>query len=130
MKADSGAVAFTYQLHEEPLSLHTSAELRIGLRRKPVADTTKYYVARITPKGKTHSVGGIYEDGFMKTSVRELGTYTVAMDTVPPEITPVGKNLWVKNEKIVYRIEDKETGIRSFRGTIDGKYALFGRPIW
>ncbi|MGP1539001.1 M23 family metallopeptidase [Bacteroides pyogenes] len=128
MKADSGAVAFTYQLHEEPLSLHTSAELRIGLRRKPVADTTKYYVARITPKGKTHSVGGIYEDGFMKTSVRELGTYTVAMDTVPPEITPVGKNLWVKNEKIVYRIEDKETGIRSFRGTIDGKYALFGRP--
>ena len=51
---------------------------RIGLRRKPVADTTKYYVARVTPKGTKYSVGGKYEDGFMKASIRELGTYTVA----------------------------------------------------
>jgi Membrane proteins related to metalloendopeptidases len=128
VEADSGAVSFTYRLNDKPVSLHAGCELRIGLRRKPVADTAKYYVARITPKGGKYSVGGKYENGYMKTVIRELGTYAVAVDTVPPEIIPVNKNLWGRTGKIVYRLKDKGAGIASYRGTIDGKYALFGRP--
>lgn len=64
----------------------------------------------------------------LKASIRELGTYTVALDTVPPEIIPVNKNLWGRNGKIVYRLKDEGAGIASYRGTIDGEYALFGRP--
>lgn len=127
MRADSGAVAFTYQINDKPVVLHSGCELRIGLRRMPVADTTKYYVARITPKG-LYGAGGKYENGFMKTTVRELATYTVAVDTVAPVITPVNPNNWGRTGKIVYTIKDKATGIHSYRGTIDGKYALFGRP--
>lgn len=127
MRADSGAIAFTYQLHDKTVPLHSGCELHIGLRRKPVEDMTKYYVARVTARGK-YSAGGRYEDGFMKTSIRELGTYTVAIDTVPPVIIPLNKNLWVRNGKVTFRLKDGQTGIRSYRGTIDGKYALFGRP--
>lgn len=127
MRADSGAIAFTYQLHDKAVPLHSGCELHIGLRRKPVEDMTKYYVARVTARGK-YSAGGRYEDGFMKTSIRELGTYTVAIDTVPPVIIPLNKNLWVRNGKVTFRLKDGQTGIRSYRGTIDGKYALFGRP--
>ncbi|WP_455586872.1 M23 family metallopeptidase [Bacteroides sp.] len=127
VKADSGAVAFTYQLNDKPVSLHSGCELRIGLRHMPVADTTKYYVARVTPKGM-YGVGGKYEDGFIKTTVRELATYTVAVDTVPPVVTPVNLQSWGRTGKVVYTIKDKATGVRSYRGTIDGKYALFGRP--
>lgn len=128
VRADSGAIAFTYQLNDKVISLHGSCELRIGLRRMPLADTTKYYVARVTDKGGKYSAGGKYEKGFMKTGIRELGTYTVALDTIPPEVTPVGQQNWGRAGKIIYRIKDKETGIRSYRGTIDGKYALFGIP--
>lgn len=127
-KADSGAIAFTYQLHDKSVSFHAKCELRIGLRRKPLEDMSKYYVARVAPNGTKSSVGGKYEDGFMKTFIRELGTYTVAVDTISPEVTPVNQKMWGRNGKIVYRLKDKETGIRSYRGTIDGKYALFGRP--
>lgn len=127
VRADSGAIAFTYQLHDKTVPLHSGCELRIGLRRKPVEDMTKYYVARVTGRGK-YSVGGWYEDGFMKTSIRELGTYTVAIDTVPPVIVPLNKNTWGRNGKVTYRLKDGQTGIRSYKGTIDGKYALFGRP--
>lgn len=127
VRADSGAIAFTYQLHDKTVPLHSGCELRIGLRRKPVEDMTKYYVARVTGRGK-YSVGGRYEDGFMKTSIRELGTYTVAIDTVPPVIIPLNKNTWGRNGKVTYRLKDGQTGIRSYKGTIDGKYALFGRP--
>lgn len=30
--------------------------------------------------------------------------------------------------KIIFKAKDKETGINTYRGTIDGKYALFGKP--
>ncbi|MEG2855742.1 M23 family metallopeptidase [Bacteroides sp.] len=128
VRADSGAIAFTYQLHDKDVPLHGSCELSIGLRHRPVEDSTKYYVARVNNKGGKWSVGGTYEHGFLKTRIRELGTYTVAVDTVPPVITPVGKTGWGRSGKIVYRLRDGETGIRSYRGTIDGKYALFALP--
>ena len=34
VKADSGAVAFTYQINDKSIPLHAGCELRIGLRRK------------------------------------------------------------------------------------------------
>lgn len=127
VRADSGAIAFTYQLHDKSVSLHSGCELSIGLRRKPVADMTKYYVARVNGRGGLNGAGGRYENGFMKTIIRELGTYTVAIDTVPPKITPVGKAAWGRNGKVIYRLGDGQTGVRSYKGMIDGKYALFGR---
>lgn len=128
VRGDSGAIAFTYQLHDKSIPLDGRCELRIGLRRKPVADTTKYYVARVNDRGGKYSAGGKYENGFMKTNIRELGTYTIAVDTIPPVITPVNPKMWGRTGKVTYRIKDAETGIRSYKGKIDGKYALFGIP--
>ena len=124
---DTGSIAYTYQLNGRRLPLHKACELRIALRRKPLQDSTKYYVARVV-SGKQYSVGGTYEQGEMKANIMELGTYTVAIDTVPPKVLSVGKTKWKANNKIVLRVSDVQTGISRCRGTIDGKYALFGRP--
>lgn len=85
VRADSGDIAFTYQLNDTRIPLHGRCELSIGLRHRPLEDTTKYYVAGVSSRGKKYNIGGRYEDGFMKTTIRELGTYTVAIDTVPPK---------------------------------------------
>ena len=63
----------------------------------------------------------------MKARIRRLGTYTVAVDTVPPVLIPLRPARWGRDECIVIKVRDRETGIRSYRGTIDGQYALFGR---
>lgn len=128
-RADSGAVAYTYRLHDKRVPLHGHADLQIGLFRMPVADSTKYYVARVIDKGKLVSVGGTYKEGFMQARIRELGTYTVAIDTVAPQITPVNPKNWARNGKVIYKIKEEESGISSYRGTIDGEYALFGLHI-
>lgn len=127
VRTDSGGVAFTYQLHDTPVPMHGTCELHIGLRRRPVEDMTKYYVAGVTARGGKYSIGGKYEDGFMKVRIRDLGTYTVAVDTVPPEIIPLNKTQWGRMGRITFKAKDKETGIRAYRATIDGKYALFGK---
>jgi hypothetical protein len=129
VRADSGAVAFTYQLHDGRVPLHRYCDIRIGIRRKTVADSTKYYMARVDDRGKFVSVGGRYENGYVKSRIRELGTYTVAVDTVSPVVTAVNPNRWARSGKIVYKVEEKQTGVKSYRGTIDGKYALFGWNI-
>ncbi|MDR1004319.1 MAG: M23 family metallopeptidase [Prevotellaceae bacterium] len=125
---DSNDIAFTYRLNDTPIPLQERAELRIGVRRRQPADSTKYYVAGIDGKGKRYSVGGVYRDGYMHTTVRELGTYTVAVDTVPPVLTPVNPARWGTNGRITYKVKEEETGIRSYRGTIDGEYVPFGIP--
>lgn len=122
--ADSSDIAWTYRVHNKLVPLHTYCPLSIGLRRMPVADSTKYYIAQVVG-AQRYYVGGTYEHGWLTGSVRELGTYTVAIDTIPPKAEPVGRNLWERNKEIVYRLSDGETGIQSFRGTIDGHYAFF-----
>lgn len=128
VRADSGDIAFTYQLNDTRIPMHDACDLRIGLRRRPVEDMTKYYVAGVTARGGKYRIGGKYEDGVMKVRIRDLGTYTVAVDTVPPVITPVNQAQWGRTEKIIFKAKDKETGINTYRGTINGKYALFGKP--
>lgn len=127
VRADSGDIAFTYQLNDTRIPMHDACDLRIGLRRRPVEDMTKYYVAGVTERGRKYRIGGKYEDGVMKVRIRDLGTYTVAVDTVPPVITPVNQAQWGRTGKIIFKAKDKETGINTYRGTIDGKYALFGK---
>ena len=94
VRADSGDVAFTYQLNDTRIPMHGACEMRIGLRRDDLEDKSKYYVAGVTAKGGKYSVGGVYEDGFMKVRIRDLATYTVAVDTVPPEIIPLNPQQW------------------------------------
>ena len=128
VRADSGDIAFTYQLNDTRIPMHGTCDLRIGLRRRPVEDMAKYYVASVTARGGKYRIGGKYEDGVMKVRIRDLGTYTVAVDTVPPVITPLNQAQWGRTGKIIFKAKDKETGINTYRGTIDGKYALFGKP--
>ena len=128
VRADSGDIAFTYQLNDTRIPMHNACDLRIGLRRRPVEDVTKYYVAGVTARGGKYRIGGKYEVGVMKVRIRDLGTDTVAVDTVPPVITPVNQAQWGRTGKIIFKAKDKETGINTYRGTIDGKYALFGKP--
>lgn len=128
VRADSGDIALTYRLNDTNIPLHSGCRMSVALRRMPVADTTKYYVAGVNRNGRKYYVGGHYANGWMEVRIRELGTYTVAVDTVPPVLTPVNPQTWGRRGRIVFKVRDRETGIRSYRGTIDGKYALFGKP--
>ena len=127
---DSTQLAYTYQLHDEPLPLHGPCHLRIALRQPlpQQVDTTKLYVARVGKHGHLSSVGGSYRQGEMVASVRQLGSYTVAVDTVPPVITPINRQLWLRQGRIEFAVKDGATGVASYLGTIDGHYALFGKP--
>ena len=57
--------------------------------------------------------------------VNRFGSYAVTVDTVAPKISPVNQSAWNTNGVITYRITDDFSGIKSYRGTIDGKWVMF-----
>lgn len=119
-----GAVSSDCQLHTTELPLQAPCELQIGIRKMVTADTTKYYIAQ--KRGRSHIyIGGKYNNGFVCGQIKELGTYAVKVDTIPPRIRAVAKSLWTKTGIIPFTIYDSETGIKSYKGKIDGKFALF-----
>ncbi len=124
LSKDTSAVAYTYRLGNEPVPLHAGCTLMIAVRQRPVEDTSKYYVVRRTEKGRNASAGGEYENGWMKTTIRQLGEYSVAVDTVAPRITPLVQKGW-RTGNIRFKITDAETGIKDYKVKIDGEFALF-----
>lgn len=119
LTTDSNAIAYTYQIHSQPEPLHTYASLKIKLRHTPVNDTTKYYIAQQSGNETTY-VGGTYANGWIEAKIRELGTFTVCADTIPPLVRLLSHS----RTQLVYRIQDSQSGIASYRGTIDGKFVL------
>ncbi len=125
MRGDSSRIAFDYILDAGRTPIHSYCDLSIGLRHMPVADTTKYYIVQKAGKWRS-SMGGKYADGWIKTRVRSLGTFSVDVDTIAPQITPIGQGGWRTSRNIRFRIKDMESGIGSYKVYIDGKFVLFG----
>ena len=113
-----------YQLTHSRIPLRKAAEITIPVSPRQGTDPKKLYVARVDGNGRAYC-GGTYKYGRITANITELGTYTVCADTVAPKITPIGSTSWRKQGRIVLRIADGETGIRDYRGTIDGRWVLF-----
>ena len=113
-----------YKLSETRIPLRKGAEITIPVRPQANVDTKKLYVARVDGKQRIYS-GGTYKYGRITANITELGTYSVCADTIAPRIIPIGSSTWKSQRKVVFRISDNETGLRDYRGMIDGRWVLF-----
>ena len=116
-----------YVLHDKYTPLHTWCDLSIRADRLPASLQEKALVARIDGPGDFTSAGGTWEDGYVKCRIRDFGSYTVLADTTAPVIRPVnisqGKNI-SKQGTISVKISDNLSGIKSYRGTLNGRWIL------
>ena len=55
-----------------------------------------------------------------------MGTFAVGVDTIPPQVTPLGQGSWRVNRNIRFKISDAQTGIRDYKVYVDGNFVLFG----
>lgn len=122
-KPQQNAFSAIHQIHNNLTPLHIGFELSIK------ADSTLGNLSSKALIVNTNRVsqGGSYENGYVKASPRNLGSYFIAIDTVPPNIIPVnianGKNM-AELSKMSFKISDALSGIKSFNGYIDGQWVL------
>ena len=114
-------------LHKSPVPLHNPARLSIHLDSVTVpVNTEQFGIVRLSgTNGRMSWIGGTYRDEWIDAEINELGMYTVACDTIPPVIRPVEREMWRGKKKISIHITDNLSGISTYRGEINGKYALF-----
>lgn len=106
------------------IPLHQSCELYIRTKNLTAALQSKAVIVRLTDKNEKISVGGDFQEGWVKTSVRVLGNFFVTMDTAAPAITPIGISedaIWQK-KIIAFKLTDDLSGVEKFEMTVDGKW--------
>ena len=118
-----GALSVTHNIHNHYTPVHDGYDLWI----KPDTIIPKYMDKAVIVSTTGICEGGIYQDGYIKAKARDFGDFYIRLDTVPPAVVPLNiKNgaILAKSKSISLRIGDNLSGIKSYAGTIDGKWVL------
>lgn len=116
-----------HHLHFDYIPLHTWCNLSIWPNSLPLHLQDKALIVKIDSDGEFEAAGGEWEDGFIKTRVREFGNYCITIDTISPEIIPlnINKQKNLSNQKTIkIKISDELSGIQSYKGTLNDKWIL------
>ena len=116
-----------HKIHDRNTPLHKYYTLKIQAN-VPNSIKSKTYIARTNDKRKFWHVGGAWEDNWIETKTRDFGTFCIISDTIPPTINVIniynGKKI-TDQKNIQIKIKDIQSGIKSFRGEMNGKWILF-----
>lgn len=124
VKEDSAALGATHILHNKPVAFHKSAKLSLRLQTDTLDNKQQYGIVRLQ-NGRRSWTGGVYRNGWIDADIKEMGSYTLGQDLVPPTITPLNPATWVSQQAIALRLSDNLSGVQTYRGEIDGQYVLF-----
>lgn len=118
-----GAYSITHRLHNKFTPVHDGYDLWI----KPDINLGTYTNKAVIVNSITGSIGGEYDNGYIKAVAHGFGDFYIKLDTIPPVITPInirnGSNMRLA-KAINLRVSDNLSGIKTFNGKIDGKWVL------
>ncbi len=118
-----GMYSVIHRIHNRYTPINDTLDLWI----KPDSSIGKYAGKAVIVNTEGVCENSAYQDGYVKTGARTFGDYFVKVDTVPPFIIPIniknGAGL-KKAKSIALRIGDRLSGVKSYKGSIDGKWVL------
>ncbi len=122
----SHCIAPRYTLNDRFTPVHKEYELKIRTGELPQRLHTKATLVAFE-NGHRVAQGGRYEDGWVKGSVQSFGDFSVAFDTIPPEIQPIniadGRDLgWQQTIRI--GVQDELSEIAEYNAYIDGRWVM------
>lgn len=122
-----GTCSSVHHLQNQYTALQTYCTLSVKTDNLPALLASKAIIVEIEPGNHLSSRGGKFDNGFVTTQIRSFGNYAVMVDTVAPIIRPVNifPNKKVARQfNIKIKISDNLSGIKSYRGTLNGNWIL------
>ena len=127
---ETGAISPVHNLQNYQVPVHDSFSVRI----QPSVALNSLQKERVVIKLVSHKkkvvTKGIWKNNWMEAKFRDLGIYTLLLDTIPPTISPLG---WVNGGYIGSRksfaliVKDNLENIKKVDGFVDGKWILFSK---
>lgn len=114
-------------VHKPILPLNKKYTLTFNVSKYSNEEKKQLYIASVDKKGKTSYVKTVKKDSTFYTSTKKLGDFKLISDNKKPKIKlyNIKDGQWLTHFKTLkVKIEDKESGIKSYRGEIDGKWIL------
>ncbi len=125
--SDGKSCAPVHMIHNAETPVHDYYDLSIRVDQAYHKLAGKLLVVSLNSKDKPSSLGGNFQNGFVNARAREFGRFTVMADTLAPVIKPLNitnnKNISAQ-QSIRISISDNLSGIKSYRGTLNGKWIL------
>ena len=115
------------KVHQPTVPLNNRYTLTFDVSNYSPTEKQQLYIASIDEKGRKSYETTHKKETTFYTSIKNLGTYTLASDTVIPSIKLVNfkDQQWMTNyNELKVKITDNESGINTFRGEIDGEWIL------
>lgn len=122
-----GMLSPVYKVHDPSIPLQDYYDLELRVDSGFTVNPEKLLVVRLNTLNKPSSVGGKYEEGFLKVRLREFGRYAIMADTTAPIIKALNISDGMKlNGLLEFRINisDNLSGISSYRATMNGAWIL------
>jgi hypothetical protein len=128
-RSESGRNFFSdiFHVHNRFTPLQIPYSLSIKPDTIPPGKESKLLIVQLD-NNRMSFAGGAFSDGYVNADLLSFGDYAISIDTIPPVIyangLSQGNNLSEKKE-VRIKITDNLSGINSYTGIIDGKWALF-----
>lgn len=120
--------ADTLHLHEDNIPLQKNFYINYDLSNYKSEHLDKVYIARLYGYyKKPYYVSTKRKGDILSAGTKEFGTFTLAMDTVAPTITPINfqdKKWLSKYRYLKVKIDDAHSGVSKYRATVNGKWIL------
>lgn len=120
-----GAKGTTVQVHYSDIPLHTYSNLKIKMGNKPTVGNENKLAFVRQPFGKETKGKGkraSYKNGMAEAAVRELGTYVLVEDRMPPAIATRLNSGDKLGKALQFIITEETTTVDSVALTVDGKW--------
>ena len=115
------------KLHNSSVPVQNYFNISFDVSKYSHDEIKQMYIAKKNKYGKLNYLKTRFKDGQLKTSSKSLGEFTLATDNDYPKISPKNfkENQWLtKNRYLQVKIFDRGSGIKTFRGEIDGEWIL------
>ena len=112
---------------KDSIPLLKGITIKLSLNRYNDSLIDKTYIARIGDNNKSTFISSNRKNDHLIAKINNLGNYMVKIDSIPPKISliNISKNQWISNrKKLMIKINDNESGINNYRGTINNKWIL------
>lgn len=117
----------TIKIHEDEIPLHKNMTIVFDVANYSQADKKKLYIGRLGYNNKHYHVRTNKKNNRFSTRTRTLGSYSLFTDLEKPTIVPinVANKKWMSKANFLkIKIDDTDSGIKSYRATINGKFIL------
>jgi len=115
------------KVHSPIVPLNKRYTLTFDVSNYSSEEKKQLYIASINKKGKTSYETTVKKDVTFYTSIKKLGNFRLLTDKINPEIKlhNFKNEQWLTHFKTLkFKISDTESGIKSYRGEIDGEWIL------